>query len=251
MLISRGYIRIDMSIKKHIPNAITSMNLLCGVLSTAFAVSGNVRVAALLVFAGALFDFCDGFAARMLHVSSEIGRELDSLADLVSFGIAPAAMYSTYIKYSLVGNWTFELMSLNTTDLILTLLPFFLAVAAALRLAKFNLDTRQTENFLGLTTTATGLFTASLIYTIYNSPEQFAWLRPWGVIVMIAVFCLLLNSEIPMFSLKLKHFAWRGNELRYTIIAIAIAAIAIFGVGGIALTILIYTVFSLIKTDIK
>lgn len=241
-----------MSIKKHIPNAITSMNLLCGVLSVVFAVSGEVPAASLLIFAGALFDFCDGFAARMLHVSSAIGRELDSLADLVSFGIAPAALYSTYVKYSLTDSWTFELQAMRGTDMLLSLLPFFLVVAAALRLAKFNLDTRQTESFLGLTTTATGLFTASLAYTIYNSPQSFvSWLQPWVVIVLIVVFCFLLNSEVPMFSLKFKHFAWHGNELRYIILGIAVVAIVLFGIGGIALTILIYTVFSIVKTAVK
>lgn len=228
------------------------MNLLCGVLSVVFAVNGEVPAASLLIFAGALFDFCDGFAARLLHVSSAIGRELDSLADLVSFGIAPAALYSTYVKYSLTDSWTFELQAMRGTDMLLSLLPFILAVAAALRLAKFNLDTRQTESFLGLTTTATGLFTASLAYTIYNSPQSFvSWLQPWVVIVLIVVFCFLLNSEVPMFSLKFKHFAWRGNELRYIILGIAIVAIVLFGVGGIALTILIYTVFSIVKTAIK
>lgn len=235
-----------MTIKKHIPNAITSMNLLCGVIATVYAVSGHLQTATLLIFAGALFDFCDGFAARALKVSSEIGKELDSLADIVSFGIAPAAMYSTYIKTLITKQSYFLIGNLGTIELIWCLLPFILAVFAALRLAKFNLDTRQTEEFLGLTTTATGLFTASLMWTIVDNPEWFVgWFSKSIVMLMIFIFCVLLVSEVPMFSLKIKHFSWKGNELRFILIGVAVVSICLLGVGGIAATILAYILFSL------
>lgn len=224
------------------------MNLLCGVIATVYAVSGHLQTAALLIFAGALFDFFDGFAARALKVSSDIGKELDSLSDIVSFGIAPAAMYSTYMKSLITGQSYYPIGNLDTINIIWTLLPFILAVFAALRLAKFNLDTRQTEEFLGLTTTATGLFTASLMWTIVDNPQWFVgWFGKSVVMLMIFIFCVLLVSEVPMFSLKIKKFAWKGNELRFILIAVALVSICIFGVGGIAVTILAYILFSLIK----
>lgn len=237
-----------MNIKKHIPNAITSMNLLCGVIATVYAISGHLQTATLLIFAGALFDFCDGFAARALKVSSDIGKELDSLADIVSFGIAPAAMYSTYIKTQISGYSYSFIGDLQPIQLIWTLLPFILVVFAALRLAKFNLDTRQSEEFLGLTTTATGLFSASLMWMIVEHSD---WFTPWFsksiVMLMIFIFCVLLVSEVPMFSLKIKHFTWKDNQLRFILIAVALISICILGIGGIAATILAYILFSLIK----
>lgn len=237
-----------MTIKKHIPNAITCMNLLCGVVATVYAISGHLQTATLLIFAGALFDFCDGFAARGLKVSSDIGKELDSLADLVSFGVAPAAMYSTYIKSLITGQSYYPIGNLGALDLMWTLLPFVLVAFAALRLAKFNLDTRQTENFLGLTTTATGIFTASLMWTIVDHPEWFiGWFGKSVVLMMIFIFCVLLVSEVPMFSLKIKHFVWKGNEQRFILIALAIISICFLGIGGIAVTILAYILFSLVN----
>ncbi|MBP5364743.1 MAG: CDP-alcohol phosphatidyltransferase family protein [Bacteroidales bacterium] len=237
-----------MNIKKNIPNSITAMNLLCGVFATVFALGGELKTATLLIFAGAFFDFFDGMVARLLKVSSEIGRELDSLSDLISFGLAPAAMFSTYVKYTLVGQYNYPIANMNGLGLFWVLAPFILVVFAALRLAKFNLDTRQTENFLGLTTTATGLFTASLMWMIVDNIEWFtAWLRPSIVMMAIFIFCVLLVSEVPMFSLKIKHLTWKGNELRFILLAVAIASVVIFGVGGIALTILLYIIFSLIK----
>ncbi len=240
-----------MQLKKHIPNTITSLNLLCGVLSTVFAISGYLKFAALLLFAGAVFDFFDGFAARMLGVSSEIGKELDSLADLISFGFAPAAMLSTYIKFVFTGSYTINLGA-DAFILAWCLMPFILVVFAGIRLAKFNTDTRQTENFLGLTTTATGLFTASLVWMTTSSPEMFiGWLRPSLVMFLVLVFCVLLVSEVPMFSLKIKHFTWKGNELRFALLLLAVVSIAFLGIGGISLTILVYIIFSVVRFAIS
>lgn len=233
--------------KKHIPNTLTSLNLLCGTLSTVFALYGQLRVATLLLFAGAVFDFFDGFVARLLDVSSPIGKELDSLADLVSFGFAPSAMLSTYIKYTLTSSWTVSICS-DKLLLVWTLLPFVLVVFSGIRLAKFNIDTRQSENFLGLTTTATGMFTASLVWMVVGRPEMFiSWLRPTVVIFLVMIFCILLISEVPMISLKFHNYKWRGNELRYILLGLTLISILILGLGGIAVTIFIYIVFSVIK----
>lgn len=236
-----------MDIKKHIPNSITSMNLFCGIIATVCAVSGLLQEATLLIFAGAVFDFFDGFAARQLHVSSPIGRELDSLADVVSFAIAPAAMYSTYMKYLVTGDWYINIYHLTGVQLFWVLAPFILGVFGALRLAKFNIDERQTENFLGLTTTATGLFTASLIWYVVDHLAQFHWVHPWMIMMMLFIFCVLLVSEVPMFSLKVKHFSFKDNELRFILVAIGAISIVLLGLGGVALTILLYIIFSLVK----
>ncbi|MCQ2226400.1 MAG: CDP-alcohol phosphatidyltransferase family protein [Bacteroidales bacterium] len=233
--------------KKNIPNTITLLNMLCGVIATVCAVSGLVKEAAFLIFAGAIFDYFDGFFARLLHVSSPIGKELDSFADVVSFAIAPAAIYSTYVKYLVTGDWYINIYYLNGTCLLFVIMPFVLALFGALRLAKFNLDDRQTENFLGLTTTATGLFTASLMIYIVDHLSAFKWVHPWMILMMIFIFCVLLVSEVPMFSLKIKHLTFKGNELRVALVLIGLVSILFLGWGGIALTILLYVIFSLVN----
>ncbi len=236
-----------MDFKRHIPNMLTSGNLLCGAFAIFFAIHGMIDVAAWLIFVGALFDFSDGFAARLLKAYSEIGKELDSLADLITFGVAPAAIYSTYIKFFLTGSFFTPFLHLSGLQVVWVLAPFILAVFAALRLAKFNIDTRQTENFLGLTTTATGIFTASLGYMIYQNPDYFTWLRPSFVLSMILFFCLMLVSEVPMFSLKFKSLAWKGNEDRFVLLIMAIVCLTLLGPGGVAPVILYYIGFSLVR----
>ncbi len=236
-----------MKIERHIPNILTSGNLLCGAFAIFFALHGMIQVATWLILAGALFDFSDGFAARLLKAYSEIGKELDSLADLVTFGVAPSAIYSTYIKYYITGSFFTPVQHLTAMQLVWVLAPFILAAFAAFRLAKFNLDTRQTESFLGLTTTATGIFTASLGYMLVDNPEYFTWLRPSFVIGLVMFFCVMLVSEVPMFSLKFKNFRWKGNEDRFVLLIMAIVAFVVLNVGGLAPVILYYIVFSLIR----
>ncbi len=237
-----------MSIKRYIPNSITSMNLLCGVLATACAFGGELRAAAILIVAGAVFDFFDGFVARALGVSGPMGKELDSLADNISFGLAPAAIYSTYLKWHLTGSLVTPIAEMQAGDAALTAAPLILGVFAGLRLAKFNIDTRQTESFLGLTTTATGLFTASLIWMMPGNEDIFRrLLTPTSTLIMVAVFCGLLVSEIPMFSLKVKHWTLAGNELKVALLAVGLISIIALGLGGIAVTIALYTLFSIVK----
>lgn len=242
-----------MSIKRYIPNSITSMNLLCGVVSVVLSLTSVATgkellgednlyfYPAVLIFMGAVFDFFDGFVARMLHVSSEIGKELDSLADLCSFGFAPAGLYILYLAQN------------YQSDLGLAVyFPIVLVLFSALRLAKFNVDKRQTESFIGLTTTATALFTASLFLAKSTNPVlSNVNLSVWVIAIMVAIFCYLLVSEIPMFSLKVKHFEWKGNELRVILLAVGLVSLIVIGVGGIAFTILLYVLFSLVKMFIK
>lgn len=231
---------------KSIPNFITILNLLCGVVAVFFAINGRAEAAAYLIFAGALFDFTDGFAARALKAYSEIGKELDSLADLISFGMAPAAILSN-IMYGLKAHATGKLFfDMAVKDQVVILFPFVLVAFAALRLAKFNTDTRQSEVFLGLTTTATGIFTASFALLVKSgAPWMMALLSPVFLIVMVAVFSALLVSEIPMFSLKFKSLAWSGNQDRFVFLALAIVLVALFNLGGISMLIVLYILFSI------
>ncbi len=236
------------SVKPYIPNTITSMNLLCGVIATLCAFEGLFQVAALFIIGGAVFDFFDGFAARALGVSGPMGKELDSLADNISFGLAPAAIYSTYMRWLVTGNLSTPILDMEGWQVILVAAPLVLAVFAGLRLAKFNIDTRQTESFLGLTTTATGLFTASLFWMFPANEDLFAQLlTPIATIILVAIFCALLVSEIPMFSLKVKHFTWAGNELRVILLVVGLISIIFMGLGGISVTILLYTLFSIAR----
>ncbi|TRX72345.1 phosphatidylcholine/phosphatidylserine synthase [Carboxylicivirga sp. M1479] len=236
-----------MSIKQHIPNFLTSLNVLCGILAVFFAINGHITTAIWLIFIGALFDFGDGFAARALKAYSDMGKELDSLADLISFGAAPAAIWSTLIKFQLSNSYTTDFFSLETPQQILVLLPFTMVAFAALRLAKFNVDTRQSENFIGLTTTATGIFTAAFAYQFMQKPEWFSWLSPAIILVIIGVFCALLISEVPMFSLKFKNMKWAENKERFVLLILAAILIALLGVGGIAAIILYYIAISCAK----
>lgn len=237
-----------MNIKQHVPNFLTSLNVLCGIMAVFFALNARIDIAIWLIFAGAIFDFSDGFAARLLKAYSEIGKELDSLADLISFGAAPAAIWSTIIKYQITGSYATNFFALTTPQQVLVLLPFVMVAFAALRLAKFNIDTRQTENFLGLTTTATGIFTGAFAYKFISTPEWFMWLSPAIILALIGLFCLLLISEVPMFSLKFKNLKWVDNKERFILLFITIVLVVLLGVCGIAATILYYITISVAKS---
>jgi CDP-diacylglycerol--serine O-phosphatidyltransferase len=236
-----------MRILKHLPNFLTSLNLACGSLAVFFALNGHIEWSVWLILTGALFDFSDGFAARALKAYSDMGKELDSLADLVSFGLAPAAIFSTLIKYLITGDVTTSFDSLPPDAGVVVLIPFILAVFSGLRLAKFNIDTRQTESFLGLTTTATGIFTASFAYIVLAQPDLFGWLNEYIVLGMVIFFSIMLVSEVPMFSLKFKNFGFAGNVERYLVLAVAVMSVMWLGVGGIAVTIFFYIIYSLFK----
>ncbi len=236
-----------MSITRHIPNLLTSLNLVCGALALFFALNGHVEWSVWLMFFGALFDFSDGFAARALKAYSDMGKELDSLADLISFGVAPAAIFSTLVKQIITGDISTSFDTLQLSEKIFVLSPFILVVFSGLRLAKFNVDTRQTESFLGLTTTATGIFTASFAYMIINRPQMFGWLNVYIIIAMVIFFSIMLVSEVPMFSLKFKNFRLDGNRERFLLLFLALIFIIWLGVGGIAATILTYILYSTAK----
>jgi CDP-diacylglycerol--serine O-phosphatidyltransferase len=223
-------------IKKHIPNTITCCNLIAGCIATYYAFQGLYYEALLFIIIGAVFDFFDGMSARLLHVSSPIGKELDSLADDITFGFAPSAMVFSF---------------LSSFHIHLTFVPFLafvIAAFSALRLAKFNLDERQALGFIGLPTPANALFWGALISSLdfqtwfepYMQPEYWLYI----ILALIPISCYLLVSEIPMFALKFKHWGWKGNEVKYLFLLSCIPLLWLLGTGGLAAIIAWYIILS-------
>ena len=227
------------AITKNIPNSITCLNLLSGCFACLFAYKGEYDIVALCIGLSALFDFLDGMAARLLHAYSPMGKELDSLADLISFGLAPGM-----VVYWLLGEASTALPfgSLNT---YIPYLAFVIPTFSGLRLAKFNIDERQTTSFIGLPVPAHALFWASAGYSVLPVVHANEGLFVLVTVILAFITSLLLVSEIPMFSLKVKSLAWKGNELRYILIACAIIFVALWGFLGISGTILLYIVLSI------
>ena len=224
-----------MSIKKHIPKTITCCNLISGCIATYYAFFDQYQLALLFIVIGAVFDFFDGMSARLLNVSSPIGKELDSLADDITFGFAPSAMIFSY------------LCTFHIHLIIVPFLAFVMAAFSALRLAKFNLDERQALGFIGLPTPANALFWGSLI------AGAGSWLAtvPYIIYILLAGVFLssyLLIAEIPMFALKFKHWGWKGNEVKYIFILSCIPLLLFLGVSGFAAIIAWYIVLSVATT---
>ena len=204
-----------MKLLKHIPNTITSMNLLCGALGVIFTFQGALDIAFYLMLAAAVCDFFDGFSARLLKAYSATGKELDSLADLVSFGLLPALMFHRrLIEGGMTG--------------IITYIPLIICIFAAIRLAKFNVDERQSENFLGLATPACALWCGSLIFAADHGVMSFAAMLHDTYIIPISsvVLAVLMMSEIPMFSLKFKKGSAYNRVRIYFLVMVAVFAIA-------------------------
>lgn len=227
--------------KRHIPNTITCCNLVCGCIATICAIEGNPAMALLFIILGAVFDFFDGMTARLLHVSSEIGKELDSLADDITFGVAPASII--FYELHVVAYPEF----LEPLRSILPYFAFLVAAFSAVRLAKFNLDTRQTTSFIGLPTPANALFWGSLIVGFGSTLEQTAWFLPL-ILIGVVLSSWILIAEIPMFALKFKQWGFAGNEIKYCFIAFsALTLIATIAAGIITgNTNLCYSGFSII-----
>jgi CDP-diacylglycerol---serine O-phosphatidyltransferase len=224
--------------RKNIPNAITCLNLFSGCVAIVYGYEGSYMTAALFIALAAVFDFLDGMAARGLKAYSPMGKELDSLADLVSFGVAPGIMAYSYI-------FTQSIISDNPTILAWT--GFLIPVFSALRLAKFNLDDRQTTSFLGLPTPANGLFWA---FSFASSFEFFLEIdfNPIFIVIGILISCGLLVSDIPMFSLKFKNLRFFGNKLRYLFLIGCLILVVFLREDAIAPSILWYIVLSILNS---
>ena len=224
--------------KKHIPNSITCLNLISGCIATYWAFQGDAQLALLFIVIGAVFDFFDGMVARLLHVSSPIGKELDSLSDDITFGFAPSAI-------------VFNFLVPLTTHLspVIPYLAFIMAAFSALRLAKFNLDERQALGFIGLPTPANALFWGALLVGL---GEEIATLPYAGYLILAGVLIssYLLVSEIPMFALKFKSWGWQGNEVKYIFLLTCIPLLLLLEVSGLAAIIAWYVILSVANTQL-
>lgn len=225
--------------RKHIPNTITCCNLLSGCVAAMYAFEGAYPLAFVFIIAGAVFDFFDGLSARALGVSSPIGKELDSLADVVTFGFAPAAM---------VFSWLGECADAQLDMLVAFAVPFvaFLLVAfSALRLAKFNVDERQTSSFIGLPTPANALFWGALVIGAHDKmiALPYGWLL---IIALVMLFSWLLVAEIPMFSLKFKNLSWKSNRTAYTFLLVSLVLLIVLGFTGLSAVIGWYIILSIL-----
>ena len=226
-------------IVRNIPNSITCCNLISGCIATYNAFLGDIRMALLWIIVGAVFDFFDGMSARLLKVSSPIGKELDSLADDITFGFAPSAI----IFYELsIMEYPSELLMLKP---YLPYFAFVMAAYSALRLAKFNLDERQSLGYIGLPTPANALFWGALFVGAQNFMESTAYMLP-VVLLMICVSCWLLIAEVPMFALKFKQWGWKGNEVKYIFLISCLPLLMIFGITAFSVIIAWYVVLSVV-----
>lgn len=226
-------------IVRNIPNSITCCNLISGCIATYNAFLGDIRMALLWIIVGAVFDFFDGMSARLLKVSSPIGKELDSLADDITFGFAPSAI----IFYELsIMEYPSELLMLKP---YLPYFAFVMAAYSALRLAKFNLDERQSLGFIGLPTPANALFWGALFVGAQNFMESTAYMLP-VVLLVICVSCWLLIAEVPMFALKFKQWGWKGNEVKYIFLISCLPLLMIFGITAFSVIIAWYVVLSVV-----
>lgn len=274
------------SIKQLIPNLLTAGNLIGGIFAILFTLTGNIEIAPLFIFASAILDFLDGFVARLLKVQSEMGKQLDSLADMVTFGVAPGLMvfvmmggmmwfdFGAYTENVIIGGEIIEQnsdISVTTASLgYLKFLPFIallIPVFALLRLAKFNIDTRQSDSFIGLPTPAMTLFFAVLPVLIYdthvgvleNSIHPSSWKmviaqeleNPFLLAFLSLFFSILMVIELPLFALKFKHFKWKGNEIRFIFLTITVILLATLFLWAIPMIVILYVILSLIITLIR
>lgn len=232
------------SLTSFIPNTITCLNLLSGCVAVFFAFNLDMEIGSLpamswaFIFIGAasVFDFCDGFSARLLHAYSPIGKELDSLSDLVSFGLAPAFL-------------VMNAMQTYGSPLWVSAFALLIAVMGALRLAKFNVDTRQTTSFIGLPIPANAIFWIGTLAWI----ESHTYPGDVAMVIIILAVSLLMVSELKMFSLKFANLSWRENARRYVILAAAVLFVVTEGVSGFAWTIILYILISIFgrKTSVS
>lgn len=240
--------------KKHLPNAITCLNLLCGCLALTFILGSGpepasrlrgLEIGAYLVGLAALADFADGLVARALRVSSAIGKDLDSLADMVSFGVVPGAILLQLLGMSAHGQFG-ERVSAPEIWQWLPYFGFLVSIFSALRLAKFNNDTRQSDSFIGLPTPACTLVVASLplILTHDRFHLNGALLNPWLLVGLTGLLSGLLVAELPLFALKFKNFGWHGNRRRFLFMALAVVLLLFLQAAAVPLVVLLYVLLS-------
>ncbi len=257
----------------NIPNLFTATNMLCGAIAILLSLTGRIDIAPFVIYLGAILDFFDGFLARLLKQQGELGKQMDSLADMITFGLAPGIMMMVLITYIIfpksrefltlefssqvqiaLQDWLTKvgkLTSFSYIPFVALIIPFF----SLFRLAKFNIDTRQTDSFIGLNTPANTIFFSAipLLCSTYLNKEGMSHhfllnlLTLKVILPLIIVMSLLLISEIHFFSLKIKHFKWNGNQLRFLFLITCLVLIFTLVVWSIPIIILLYIVLSLIE----
>ncbi|WP_405605352.1 CDP-alcohol phosphatidyltransferase family protein [Polaribacter sp. Asnod1-A03] len=236
-----------MTLKKHIPNLITLGNLFCGTVATIFAVESNFVGAGIFVVLGIVFDFFDGFAARLLNVSGELGKQLDSLADMVTSGVVPGIVMMKLIQLNIFNT---PHSFFQDSILGISLLGLILTLGACYRLAKFNIDTRQSDSFIGLPTPAMSLFVISLPLIQEYSTIEFAQnliTNNYFLIVITILLTYLMNAELPLFSLKFKDYSLKKNIVVYLFLLASLILILLFNFLSVPIIIILYILISLIK----
>jgi len=235
---------------RHIPNFITSLNLVSGFIAIIFASNGDILSASWFIFAAMIFDFLDGFSARLLNAYSDMGKELDSLADVISFGAAPAVIIYQllYDSFSLFEPGIVSSGGLKFYFILIT--PAIMPVCAALRLAKFNIDKTQSTSFKGLPTPANAIAVISLIFaTRYSGSAIYGTITgsPGFMVALTIILSLLMVSRIPLLSLKILNIRFKGNEGRYILVIFVLASFALFGTAAAPLIIPLYIIASLLS----
>lgn len=245
--------------KRHIPNLITLLNVFCGCVATVFAVLNQLEMAAIFVFLGIFFDFFDGLAARVLNVQSELGVQLDSLADMITSGLVPGIIMFQLLGMSMTGGWNAGSLFQNGGSehlqsavlYPLPLLGFLITLASAYRLAKFNIDENQVSSFIGLPTPANALLILSLpLILLYQNNDILNGiiLNQWFLIGLTILSAYLLNSKIELFALKFKNWSFKDNALRYIFLIVSLVLLITLKFLAVPFIIVFYVVSSLVTT---
>lgn len=228
-------------IKKHIPNTLTCGNLICGIFGILYVFKGELITASFLIGIALICDWLDGFIARLLHVTSPIGKELDSLADMVTFGVLPAFMMLKLIE----GSCTTGTCTIGLGGFYKPYIAFALAVFSALRLAKFNIDTRQSHSFIGVPTPANGMVVASLPLIMMFQPEISKYAIQFNVLIIYCIsMSYLLVAELPLFALKFKNFGWADNQIKYIFLILSVILLIMLKFVAIPVIIFLYILLS-------
>ena len=240
---------------KQLPNIITSLNILCGSVALIFAVSGDLVTATFFAFLGIFFDFFDGMAARLLNAQSEVGLQLDSLADVITSGVVPGIVMVQLLSQATIAEYI-DISSIISSEgskfnfvNYLPLIGLLIIVASAYRLAKFNVDTRQTSSFIGLPTPANTILILSLPLILYYQPSEAIEgiiLNKWFLIALTVVSSMLLNAEIKLFALKFKTWDFKNNTIRYLYLFLAAVLLVLLKFIAIPLIVILYIVLSII-----
>lgn len=242
--------------KKYIPNLITLLNVFCGCIAVVFAVLNQLEMAAIFVFLGIFFDFFDGLAARVLNVQSELGVQLDSLADMITSGLVPGIVMFQLLNMTVAGGWNSASTTSWSSDFDISVLPFLgfvITLASAYRLAKFNIDENQVSSFIGLPTPANALLILSLpLILLYQKNDVLNGiiLNQWFLIGLTILSAYLLNAKIELFALKFKNWSFKDNALRYIFIIVSLVLLITLKFLAVPMIIVFYILGSLL-TNLK